>query len=90
MINLIHYFEPPRHINNAFLSNFFAIYDRVLYFWGRNGLLRDCSKNQVYLLSVGNVECSSMVEHSTADGEVGWFNSARCLLHYSGLLVERL
>ena len=42
-------------MNNAFSSYFFAIHDRLLYFWGINGLLRDCSQNQVYLLSVGRV-----------------------------------
>ena len=42
-------------MNNALSSCFNAIYDRLLYFWGINGLLRDSSKNQVYLLSVGNL-----------------------------------
>ena len=51
-INLVHYFELPRRMNNDFLSNFIAIYHRLLYFWEINGLLRDCSQNQVYLLSV--------------------------------------
>ena len=54
-INLVHYFELPRHMNNDFLSNFIVIYHRLLYFWEINGLLRDCSQNQVYLLSVGHV-----------------------------------
>ena len=58
-------------MNNAFSSYFFVIYDRLLHFWGINGLLRDCSQNQVYLISIGHVGCSSEVEHSTADREVG-------------------
>ena len=70
-INLVHYFELPRHMNNDFSSNFIAIYHRLLYFWEINGLLRDCSQNQVYLLSVGLWECSSVVQHSFADREVG-------------------
>ena len=35
-INLVNYFELPRHMNNDFLSNFIAIYHRVLYFWEIN------------------------------------------------------
>ena len=58
-------------MNNDFSSNFIAIYHRLLYFWEINGLLRDCSQNQVYLLSVGLWECSSVVQHSFADREVG-------------------
>ena len=59
-------------MNNAFSSYFIAIYDRLLYFWGRNGLLRDCSKNQVYLLGVGHIcKCSLVVNLSTEGREVG-------------------
>ena len=58
-------------MNNAFSSNFFETYDRLLYFWGINGLPRDCSQNQVYLISIGHVGCSSEVGHSTSDREVG-------------------
>ena len=46
-INLVHYFELPRHMNNDFFSNFIAIYHRVLYFWEINGLLRDYSKPNI-------------------------------------------
>ena len=35
-INLVHYFELPRRMNNDFLSNFIEIYHRVLYFWEIN------------------------------------------------------
>ena len=58
-------------MNNAFSSYFITIHDRLLYFWGRNGLLRDCFQNIVYLLLVSMWECSSEVEHSTADRGVG-------------------
>ena len=37
-INLVHYFEQPRHMNNDFSSNFIAIYHRLLYFWEINGI----------------------------------------------------
>ena len=47
-------------------------------------------KTKYIFLALSMWECSSEVEHSTADREVGWFNSVRSLLHYSGLLVERL
>ena len=70
-INFVHYFELRRHMNNGFSLNFIAIYDRLLYFWGRNCLFRDCFQNLVYLLRVSMWECSSVVEHSTADPEVG-------------------
>ena len=52
---LVHYFELRRHMNHAFSSCFFVFYDRLLYFWGINSLLRDGSQNQVYLLYVGHV-----------------------------------
>ena len=71
MINLVHYFELRRHMNNAFSSYFITIYDRLLYFWGRNGLLRDCFQNLVSLPRVGMWECSSVVKISTTDREVG-------------------
>ena len=35
-INLVHYFELPRHMNNDFLSNLISICHRVLYFWEIN------------------------------------------------------
>ena len=69
-INFIHYFELPRHMNNDFLSNFIAIYHRLLYFCEINGLLRDCSKTKYIFLALGMWECSSVVEHSTIDREV--------------------
>ena len=58
-------------MSNAFSSYFITIYDRLLYFWGRNCLLRDCFQNLVYLLLVSMWECNSEVEHWTADREVG-------------------
>ena len=42
-------------MNHAFSSYFVVFYDRLLYFWGINSLLRDGSQNQVYLLYVGHV-----------------------------------
>ena len=44
-----------QHINNAFSSYFIVIYDGVLYFFGGNVFLGDCSQNQVSLHSVGHV-----------------------------------
>ena len=70
-INLIHYFELPRHINNACSSNVIVVYDLLLYFWRRYGLLRNCSENLVSLPRVGMWECSSVVKISTTDREVG-------------------
>ena len=58
-------------MNNALSSYFFVVYDQLLHFWGLNCLLTECSQNEVYLLSGGMWECSSVVEHSTADREVG-------------------
>ena len=40
-------------------------------FLGVNGLLGDCSGNIYNFIALGMWECSSVVEHSTADGEVG-------------------
>ena len=70
-INLAYYFEQRRNMNLTFSSYFIAIYDRLLHFRGRNGVLGNCSQNQVYLLRFGHWERSSVVEHSTADREVG-------------------
>ena len=53
--NLAHYFELRRNMNNAYSSYFIVIYDQLLYFWGINFLLTECSQNQVYLLSGGHV-----------------------------------
>ena len=49
-INLVHYFELRRHMNNASFSYFIVIYERRI-----NGLLKKCSQNQVYLLIGGHV-----------------------------------
>ena len=70
-INLVHYFELPRHMNNDFFSNFIAIYHRVLYFWEINGLLRDYSQTKYIFLALDIWECSSVVQHLDADREVG-------------------
>ena len=69
-INIFHYFDLPRHMNNYFLLNFIAIYHRLLYFWEINGLLGDCSQAKYIFLALGMWEGSSVVEHSTADREV--------------------
>ena len=70
-INIVHYFELPRHMNNDFLLNFIAIYHRLFYFREINCLLRDCSQTKYIFLALGMLECSSVVQHSTADREVG-------------------
>ena len=57
-------------MNNAYSSYFNAVYDRLLHFWGINGLLRDCSQDHIFL-ALGMWECSFVVEHSTADQEIG-------------------
>ena len=57
-------------MNNAFSSYFFAIYDRHLHFWGINVCLEIVLKTKYIFLALGMWECSSMVEHSTADREV--------------------
>ena len=69
-INIVHYFELPRNMNNDFLLNFIAIYHRLFYFREINGLLRDCSQTKYIFLALDMWECSSVVEHSTADREV--------------------
>ena len=69
-INVVNYFELPRHMNNDFLSNFIAIYQRLFYFREINGLLRDCSQTKYIFLALGMWECSSVVQHSTVDREV--------------------
>ena len=35
-INLVHYFELRREMNNAFSSYFIVIYDQLLHFWEIN------------------------------------------------------
>ena len=55
LILIVHYFEPRRHMNHAFSSCFVVFYDRLLCFGGVKGFFRDCSRNQVYLHSVGHM-----------------------------------
>ena len=57
-------------MNNAFSSYFFSIYDRLLYFGGRNGLLRIVLKNTYIFLMLGKWVCSSVAVNSTADRDV--------------------
>ena len=54
-------------MNNAFSSNSIVINDRLLYFWGINGFLEIVLKTKYIFLALGMWECSSVVEHSTAD-----------------------
>ena len=77
-------------MNNAFSSYFIVIYDGLLNFCGINGLLTDCSQNQVYLLSVGHVGVQLSGRAFDCRLRGPWFNSGRSLLNDSGLHVERL
>ena len=43
LVSIVHYFELRRHMNRGFSSYFVVFYDRLLYFWGINALLRDGS-----------------------------------------------
>ena len=58
-------------MNHAFSSNFIVIYERLLHFWGTNGFLEIVRKTKYIFLALGIWECISMVEHPTADREVG-------------------
>ena len=59
-------------MNTAISSYCILIYQGLLYFWGTNGLLRDCFQTaKVYVLSVERGECNSLVKHSGADRDVG-------------------
>ena len=55
LILIVHYFEQRRHMNMLFrrVSLYFMI--GFCVFMGVKGLLRDCSRTQVYLHSVGHV-----------------------------------
>ena len=55
LVLIVHYFKLRRHMNHAFSSCFVVFYDLLSFFWTVNCLLRDCSRNQVYLLSGGHV-----------------------------------
>ena len=52
-INIVYYFDLPRHMNNDFLLNFIAIYYRLLYFWEINGLLTDFSQTKYIFVALG-------------------------------------
>ena len=60
-----------QHINYAFSSYFIVIYDGVLYFWEEMFFLVIVFKTKYLCIALGMLECSSVVEHSTADQEVG-------------------
>ena len=60
-----------QHINNAFSSYFIVIYDGVLYFLEEMFFLEIFFKTKYLCTALGMWECSSVVEHSTADREVG-------------------
>ena len=60
-----------QHINNAFSSYFIVIYEGVLYFWEEMIFLEIVLKTKYLCIAWGMWECSSVVEHSTADREVG-------------------
>ena len=58
-------------MNHAFSWYFLLIYDGVLYILGKMVFLEIVLKTKYILLALGVWECSSVVEHSTADREVG-------------------
>ena len=58
-------------MNNAFSSNFDVVYDRLLYFREDMVCLGIVQKTKYIFLALGMCECSSVVEHSTADRKVG-------------------
>ena len=59
-------------------------------FLGVNGLLGDCSRNQIYLHSVMHVGMYFSGRAFDCRSRGRLFNSVRSLLHYNGLPVERL
>ena len=79
-----------QHINNAFSSCFIVIYDRVLYFWEEMFFLEIVLQNKYLCIALGMWECSSVVEQSTADREVGGSIPLALFFIIVGLLVERL
>ena len=56
-----------QHINNAFSSYFIVVYDGVLYFWEEMFFLEIVFKTKYLFIALGMLDCSSVVEHSTAD-----------------------
>ena len=58
-INVVNYFEVPRHMSNDFLSNLIAIYHRLFYFREINGLLIDFSQTKYIFLALA---CGSVAQ----------------------------
>ena len=79
-----------QHINNAFSSYFIVFYDGVLYFWEEVFFMEIVLKTKYLFMALGMWECSSVVEHSTADREVGGSIPLAPFFIIVGLLVERL
>ena len=79
-----------QHINNAFSSYFIVFYDGVLYFWEEVFFMEIVLKTKYLFIALGMWECSSVVEHSTADREVGGSIPLAPFFIIVGLLVERL
>ena len=79
-----------QHINYAFLLYFIVIYDGVLYFWEEMFFLEIVFKTKYLCIALGMLECSSVVEHSTADREIGGSIPLAPFFIIVGLLVERL
>ena len=79
-----------QHINNAFSSYFIVFYDGVLYFWEEVFFMEIVHKTKYLFIALGMWECSSLVEHSTADREVGGSIPLAPFFIIVGLLVERL
>ena len=79
-----------QHINYAFSLYFIVIYDGVFYFWEEMFFLEIVFKTKCLCIALGMLECSSVVEHSTADREVGGSIPLAPFFIIVGLLVERL
>ena len=79
-----------QHINYAFSFYFIVIYDGVLYFLEEMFFLEIVFKTKYLCIALGMLECSSVVEHSNADREVGDSIPLAPFFIIMGLLVERL
>ena len=58
-------------MNHAFSSCFVVFYDRFLCFLGVNDFLEIVLETKYIFIALGIWECSSVVEHSTSNPEVG-------------------
>ena len=58
-------------MNHDFSWYFVVFYDRLLCFWGQMAYLEIFLEAKYVFISLGMWECSSVIEHLTADREVG-------------------